>query len=184
VERLTGGMVPRKARWRDMHRHMNIGQGVDLHDIARLDWPSVRAEIEANLYSELESLPVEVNDLATLVRARPSGPVTTKLHLEAINAEELDRLLFNIVADADDYTNPQWRMHTNAPDRGRDVSVERVSTDSLSGTRNQRVIIQAKHWLSKIDPPHRRVRGSYPDGILGAAPGQRSGDSHHRTLHR
>jgi len=44
-------------------------------------------------------------------------------------------------------------MHTNAPDRGRDISVERVSTDSLSGTRNQRVIIQAKHWLSKSVRP-------------------------------
>jgi len=35
-----------------------IGQGVDLHDIARVDWPSVRKEIEGNLYSELEPLPV------------------------------------------------------------------------------------------------------------------------------
>jgi hypothetical protein len=34
-----------------MRRHVNIGQGIDLHDIARHDWPSVRTEIEANLYS-------------------------------------------------------------------------------------------------------------------------------------
>jgi hypothetical protein len=149
VERLTGGMVPRTARWRDMRRHLGIGQGVDLHDIARVDWPSVRSELQANLYSELEPLPVEVDNLVTLVRAKPSGPVTTKLNWSAITAEEFEQLLFNIVVDASGYTNAQLLMHTNAPDRGRDVSVERVNSDSLSGTRSQRVIIQAKHWQSK-----------------------------------
>ncbi|HXR22648.1 MAG TPA: restriction endonuclease [Acidimicrobiales bacterium] len=149
VERLTGGMVPRKGRWGEMHRHLSFGQGGDLHDIATLDWPSVRAEIEANLYSELEPLPVEVDNLASLVRAKPSGPVTTRLNWSAITDEEFERLLFNIVADAADYINPQWLMRTNAPDRGRDISVERVSADTLSGTKSQRVIIQAKHWQSK-----------------------------------
>lgn len=153
VERLTGGMVPRKARWRDMRRHLSIGQGVDLHDIARLDWPSVRSELQANLYSELEPLPVEVDNIASLVRTKPSGPVTTKLNWDAITAEEFERLLFNIVADASGYTNPQLLMHTNAPDRGRDISVDRVSSDALSGTKNQRVIIQAKHWTSKSVRP-------------------------------
>lgn len=146
-------MVPGRARWRDMRRHMSIGQGVDLHDIARVDWPSARKEIEANLYSELEPLPVSRDNLVDLVRAKPTGSVTTKLDWSAITAEEFERLLFNIVADAGDYTNAQWLMHTNAPDRGRDISVERVSADSLSGTRNQRVIIQAKHWLSKSVGP-------------------------------
>lgn len=153
VVRLTGSMMPGKARWRDLRRHMSFGQGADLHDIARLDWPSVRNEIEANLYSELEPLPMANVNLADLVRAKPSGPVTTALNWRAITAEDFERLLFNIVADASDYANPQWLMHTNAPDRGRDISVERVSSDSLSGTRNQRVIIQAKHWLNKSVRP-------------------------------
>jgi hypothetical protein len=153
VVRLTGSTMPGRARWRDLRRHMSIGQGVDLHDIARLDWPSVRKEIEANLYSELEPLPVTVANIADLVRAKPSGPVTTKLNWSAITDEEFERLLFNIVAEARDYANPQWLTHTNAPDRGRDISAERVSSDSLSGTRNQRVIIQAKHWLSKSIRP-------------------------------
>jgi hypothetical protein len=149
VERLTGGMVPRGARWQDMRRHLSIGQGVDLHDIARLDWPSVRAELQENLYSELEPLPVQVSNIASLVQAKPSGPVTTKLNWEAITAEDFERLLFNLMADAGGYANPQMLMRTNAPDRGRDISVERVISDTLSGTRNQRVIIQAKHWLSR-----------------------------------
>ena len=153
VERLSGGIVPAKGRWSDMRRHLLFGQSVDLHDIVDMDWPSVRAEVEANLYSELEPLPVEVDNLVTLVRAKPSGPVTTKLNWAAITDEEFERLLFNIVADASDYTNPQWLMHTHAPDRGRDISVERISSDTLSGTKNQRVIIQAKHWQSKSVRP-------------------------------
>ena len=153
VERLTGGMVPRQARWRDMHRHLSIGQGVDLHDIARLDWPSVRAELQASLYSELEPLPVEVGNPLSLVRAKPSGPVTTKLNWDAITAEDFERVIFNLVADATGYANPQLLMHTNAPDRGRDISVDRVTNDALIGTRIQRVIIQAKHWLTRSVRP-------------------------------
>ena len=153
VERLTGGMIPRRGRWRDMHRHLSIGQGVDLQDIARLDWPSVRAELMENLYSELEPLPVKVDNLIDLAQARPSGPVSTELKWDAITATDFERLLFNIVADAGGYTNPQLLMHTNAPDRGRDISVERVIRDTLSGTRHRRVIIQAKHWLSKSIRP-------------------------------
>jgi hypothetical protein len=40
-------------------------------------------------------------------------------------------------------------MRTNAPDRGRDLSVYRVHEDALSGTMRLRVIIQCKHWQSK-----------------------------------
>jgi hypothetical protein len=40
-------------------------------------------------------------------------------------------------------------MRTRAADRGRDLSVTRVTADGLSGTRRQRVVIQCKHWLSK-----------------------------------
>ena len=40
-------------------------------------------------------------------------------------------------------------MKTRAPDRGRDLSVTRVSSDALAGTRRQRVVIQCKHWLSR-----------------------------------
>ncbi|WP_079046163.1 restriction endonuclease [Carbonactinospora thermoautotrophica] len=141
--------MPRKGRWQELRRHLAWGQGQDLHDIASLDWPSVRSDIEANLYSELEPLPVEVENLGSLVQSKPSGPVTTKLKWDAISAEDFERLLFNIIADASDYTNPKWLMHTNAPDRGRDISAERVTSDTLSGTKNQRVIIQAKHWQNK-----------------------------------
>ncbi|CAM4361199.1 restriction endonuclease [Nocardia ninae] len=154
IERLGGSQIPRTGRWSELYRHMRFAQGHDLHDIANMDWPSVREDIQAGLYSELEPLPMELEDLSELVRAKPTGAVTTKLNWSAISADDFERLLFNIVADAQDYVNPLWLMKTNAPDRGRDISVERVSQDSLSGTKNQRVIIQAKHWQSKSVGPH------------------------------
>jgi hypothetical protein len=90
-----------------------------------------------------------VENLASLVQSKPVGTVTTKLKWADISAEDFERLLFNILADAPDYNNPQWLMHTNAPDRGRDISAEHIRTDSLSGTKNERVMVQAKHWQSK-----------------------------------
>ena len=40
-------------------------------------------------------------------------------------------------------------MRTNAPDRGRDLSVNRIVIDGLAGTLRVRVVIQCKHWLTK-----------------------------------
>jgi hypothetical protein len=156
ISRLVGGSFPRKGRWSwgDMRRHLSFGQNCDLRDIVNRDWPAVRADIEKNLYSELEPLPVAVDDLGALVEAKPGGPVTAKLDWAALSAEDFERLLFNIVADASDYANPQWLMHTNAPDQGRDISAEWISNDSLNSPKHQRVIIQAKHWQSKSVRPH------------------------------
>ncbi len=39
--------------------------------------------------------------------------------------------------------------HTNATDKGRDLSVYNNVTDPLSGTSRNRIIIQCKHWLRK-----------------------------------
>jgi hypothetical protein len=47
MERLVGDTVQRKGRWSDLHRHLHFGQGHDWHDIRELDWPSVRADVEA-----------------------------------------------------------------------------------------------------------------------------------------
>lgn len=153
VERLAGNLTPRSGRWGDMKRHLSFAQGRDLHDIANLDWPSVRADLEMSLYSELEPLPVEVDDLAALVKARPTGRVSTKLAWDRLDDEDFERLLFNVVSSAPGYENPKWLTRTRAPDRGRDISADRVLPDSLSGVARHRVVIQAKHWLTKSIPP-------------------------------
>jgi hypothetical protein len=43
-------------------------------------------------------------------------------------------------------------METRAPDRGRDLGVEQVSADPLTGTRRLRVILQCKKWRKSLSP--------------------------------
>lgn len=40
-------------------------------------------------------------------------------------------------------------MKTRAPDRGRDLSLERILRTPTGESRMERVLVQAKHWLSK-----------------------------------
>jgi hypothetical protein len=75
------------------------------------------------------------------------------LKWEALDDESFERLVFNLISTAPDYENPRWLTKTRAADRGRDLSVERVYRDALSGVRRQRVIISCKHWLSKSVSP-------------------------------
>jgi hypothetical protein len=149
LERLAGSQIPRTKAWLQMQRHLGWGQVVDLHDVERIDWPAVRTEIQQNLYSELEPVPVAVEDLGSLAESKPRGPVTTALNWSELSAEDFERLIFNLISDAEGYTNPQWLMNTTAPDRGRDLSVDRVRDDELTGSSRERVIIQAKHWPSR-----------------------------------
>ncbi|MFJ8690882.1 restriction endonuclease [Micromonospora wenchangensis] len=149
IDRLLGTASPRTGRWGGLRRHFHFRQGHDLHDIANLDWPSVRSDIAAGMYDDYEAVPVEVDDLGALTDARPAGPVTTALEWSALDDEQFERLVFNILSEASGYENIQWLMKTRAADRGRDLQATRVRIDPLSGTRRDRVIVQCKHWLSK-----------------------------------
>lgn len=141
--------------WNDLARHLSFAEAVDLRDIFERDWPSVRADIEARGYSDDEPLSVEVEDLASLVAERPAGPVTTALAWDRLDDEGFERLVFNLLGDAAGYQNPRWLTKTNAPDRGRDLSVERELTDALGGSRHQRVTVQCKHWTRQsVRPTH------------------------------
>lgn len=153
IETLLGSAVANPPRWSDLHRHMHFGMLGDLHDIIEHDWPAVKAGLRKSVYGENEPVPVEIDDLGELVSAKPMGPVATKLKWESLTEEEFERLIFVLIAAEHGYENPEWLMKTNAPDRGRDLSVYRVYNDSLGGTLRQRVIIQCKHWLSKSVSP-------------------------------
>lgn len=118
-----------------------------------LDWPSVRPLFERQLYGEREPLPVTDEDLAQLAATNPAGPVTTALNWSALDDESFERLIFNVISDAPGYENPQWLTRTRAPDRGRDLSVVRIASDSLGGTRRSRVMIRGKHWTSRSIGP-------------------------------
>lgn len=143
------GSDPRPPRWRELQRHAWFGQLQDLNDIEKLDWPSIRAALMKDLYADDEPLPVNVTDLGNLVASKPRGNVITGLQWSNLDDEAFERLIFNVISNTKGYENPAWLTKTNAPDRGRDLSVTRVIVDQLSGTRRQRVIIQARHWLSR-----------------------------------
>jgi hypothetical protein len=149
LQRLAGDLVPGKARWNDMRRHLSFQHSCDLSDIAVMDWPSVRAEVQVSLYGDREPLPVAVDDLADLVKARPTGPVSTRLDWQRISAEEFEGLIFEMVRRTEGYENVNWLMRTSAADRGRDVEAYRVVRDPLAGVRRYRVIIQCKHWQQR-----------------------------------
>jgi hypothetical protein len=147
INRLAGETIERKGRWSDMHRHLSFGERGDLHDIIGMDWPSVKDDLQTAMYDDREPLPVEIGDLGGLVASRPEGAVSTALQWSRLTAEDFERLIYNVVLHAPGYENVQWLIHTTAPDRGRDVSVERVHVDPLGGSRRDQVVIQCTHWL-------------------------------------
>lgn len=146
---LLGSSIPRPPRWSDLNRHLAFGQYGDLSDIVQHDWPAVSAGLRKSMYGDNEAVPVDVEDLGALVNERPRGPVATRLKWEALSDEDFERLIFVLISSVPGYQNPEWLMRTNAPDRGRDLSVFRVYEDPLAGTLRLRAIIQCKHWQSK-----------------------------------
>ncbi len=149
IDTLLGSTFQRPTRWTDLRRHLGFWEKCDVNDIVTLDWPSVRPILTEKLYTENEPIETEVDDLGMLVATAPIGPVTTSLSWNKLDAELFERLIFNIITSEAVYKDPQWLMRTNAPDRGRDLSVHRVHEDALSGTLRHRIIIQCKHWTSK-----------------------------------
>jgi hypothetical protein len=153
IDRLLGDLVERRGRWSDLHRHMHFSQGHDWHDIAEWDWPSVKADIEAANPSEFDPISVPQIDLGQAASSRPPGGVTTKLPWDAIDDDAFERLLFDLLRALPNYQNVEWLMKTRAPDRGRDLSLERVIHDGGGTTRTERVMVQAKHWQTKSVAP-------------------------------
>jgi hypothetical protein len=149
IDTLLGSSVKRPTRWVDLRRHLRFGQLTDLDDIRGLDWPEISPKIQESLYGEDEPIPVAFDDLGDLEAPMPHSPIPTGLQWERISAGEFERLIYALLISESGYANPQWLMHTTAPDRGRDLSATRVTRDSLSGVRTERVIVQCKHWAER-----------------------------------
>jgi hypothetical protein len=66
-----------------------------------------------------------------------------------LDDDGFERLLYDLLRALPDYHNVQWLMHTRAPDRGRDLSADRVLQTSTGEVRTERVIVQAKHWRKR-----------------------------------
>ena len=76
---------------------------------------------------------------------KPIGTIARRLDWSKLSDEDFERLLYNLVSMTKGYETPQWLTHTNAPDKGRDIGVNRSVIDPLLGTRHTRVVIQCKH---------------------------------------
>ena len=158
IEVLLGSSVPRPVRWGDMARHMKFAELGDLDDIERVDWPEIKKGLRKGLYGENEALPVGIDDLSDLVATKPSGAIATELNWTKLDDDGFERLIFALIGNELGYENPEWLTRTRAADRGRDLSVMRISHDALAGTTRQRVVIQCKHWLkSSIGIPEVSV---------------------------
>ena len=143
------GSSSQPDRWSDLLRHMAFAEPHDFSDIVKIDWPSIKKDLERNLYDKNDPIPSNIEDLSLLVATKPRGTVPKKLKWGALDDEEFERLIFTLISDAEGYENPQWLTATKANDRGRDISVDRVVKDSLGSILRFRVIIQCKHWQSK-----------------------------------
>ncbi|HZM06468.1 MAG TPA: restriction endonuclease [Candidatus Saccharimonadales bacterium] len=148
IDALIGKSLGRPDRWNDIARHLSFGQKKDYDDIVEHDWPNIRQWVDRALYDDSDPIPVTATDLGELVASKPRGPVATELNWNVLSPADFERLVFNVIDHTREYENPKWLTHTNAPDRGRDLSVERVLHDSLAGSRKQRVILACKHTES------------------------------------
>ncbi|WP_171901370.1 restriction endonuclease [Stappia indica] len=149
ISTLIGSSMPRPDGWSDMDRHLHFGLICDFNDIERFDWPSAKASLRKNLYGQDDPIPVDISDIGELVASKPTGPIPTKLNWAKLTDEEFERVIFALISGEPGYENPEWLTQTRAADKGRDLSVVRLTKDGLSGHIRTRVIIQCKHWLVK-----------------------------------
>ncbi|MFG2578338.1 restriction endonuclease [Streptomyces malaysiensis] len=149
IARLLGEDAESIDRWWDLHRHMRFSQGHDWHDIVAFDWPAVRTGIEAKSFGDSDPLSVPDIDLGQAASGDLTGAATLALPWERLNDDGFERLLYDLLRDIPEHQNVEWLMQTRAPDRGRDLSMDRVLHDGSGGVRTERVIVQAKHWRSR-----------------------------------
>ena len=149
IEWLMGDVAARRGRWSDLHRHLRFGQGHDWHDIYEFDWPSVRPDVQTAAFTNTDPLPVPNIDLGHAAAGHLTGTATIALPWDRLDDEGFERLIYNLLSAFPEHQNVQWLTHTRAPDRGRDLSMERVIQTSTGEVRTERVIVQAKHWLKR-----------------------------------
>lgn len=154
IDRLMGDTAERTGRWADLRRHLNFGQVHDWTDIATLDWPTVRPDVDAAGFADADPVPVVDIDLGNAARGPLTGAVSTALDWSSLDEDGFERLLFNLLSAFDDHSNVKWFTKTNAPDRARDLSFDRRIQASTGLVRNERVLVQAKHWLGQSVSHH------------------------------
>jgi hypothetical protein len=149
IDRLVGSSAQRRGRWDDFRRHLHFNEVHDWGDIANLAWPSVLRDVDAITLAESDPLPIPSIDLGEAASGELAGSATLALPWENLDDDGFERLMFDLLRSYAEHENVQWLMQTRAPDRGRDLSIDRVLSDATGGVRRERVIVQAKHWRSR-----------------------------------
>ena len=147
------GATNRPSEWFDLQQHLDIGMTNGRSDIFKFDWPTVSRSLREQIYGDHDPVPVAAEDLGKVVDMHPVGPVITQIDWTPLNAEDFERLVFLLISDAPGYENAQWLQKTHAQDRGRDLSVDRLDSNSIGNVRRYRTIIQCKHWQTKSVGP-------------------------------
>ncbi|MFJ4320665.1 restriction endonuclease [Streptomyces lavendulae] len=109
----------------------------------------MRADVLSHALGDSDPLPVPDLDLGQAASGHLTGPATLALPWERLDDDGFERLLYDLLRSIPEHENVQWLMQTRAPDRGRDLSLDRVLRDGSGGVRTERVIVQAKHWRSR-----------------------------------
>lgn len=153
IDELLGDAVERGAGWIDLRRHLRFSEGHDWHDISSRDWPLVRTGIEEGGLADSVPLPVPNMDLGAAALATPFAGNRLRFSWEALKAEDFEELIFRLFERFPTYMNVQLLTKTNATDRGRDISTDRIISDESGLDRIERTFIQAKHWQSQSLSP-------------------------------
>ena len=109
---MLGDAVKRPKTWSDLSRHLYFGLRCDLDDIVKRDWKLAKDALGPLLYGEDDPLPVEIDDLGSLVASKPRGPVTTELKWDHHSPSDFERLLYDLVGRTEGYENPEWLTNT------------------------------------------------------------------------
>ena len=147
------GAADRPTKWDDLQRHLDSGLLDNSAGIVQNVWPAVSKSLREQIYGDYDPVPIVAEDLDEIAAGDPKGPVTSKLDWSILDAEGFERLVFSLISDEPSYENLQWLQETHAPDRGRDMSADRVDSSSLGDGRRYRTIIQCKRWLSRSVGP-------------------------------
>ena len=147
------GSDARPDRWDVLWQKLETEGSKGLAEIADRVWPDIRGCLKDGLYGDFDPVPVDSVDLNEVQNAIATGPVSKQLDWSVLSDEEFERLIFDLLSEAERYENVQWLQKTRAPDRGRDISADRIDDDGLGGVRRHRTIIQCKHWLAKSVGP-------------------------------
>ncbi len=141
--------------------------------------------ILSHALGDSDPLPGPDMDLGQAASGHVKGPATLALPWERLDDDGFERLLYDLLRSIPEHEDVQWLMQTRAPDRGRDLSLDRVLRDGSGGVRTARVILQAKHWRSRSvnapavsetatagklwSPPQRRRRCHYAPAYRSSA---------------